>query len=158
MAGNKTSSLVGKQASRRIPFRSYGVALLSVTVALGVTLLLRPWLDLTITPIFMLAVMVSAWYGGWQPGLVATVLSTLAINYFFIEPLYSLQILNLETIVRLSTFIAVAGSIGWLNQSRREALQTVKENLRGVMSIALKVCSSLWESESRTRSRPGNGG
>jgi hypothetical protein len=31
---------------------------------------------------FIVAVFVSAWYGGLKPGLVATILSTLAATYF----------------------------------------------------------------------------
>jgi PAS domain S-box-containing protein len=146
MAGHKTSSPVGK-ASRRIQLRSYGVTLLSVALALGVTLLLRPWLQPTIMPIFMLAVMVSAWYGGWKTGLVATVLSTLAINYFFIEPLYSLHILNVETIVQLSTFLTVAGAIGLLNQSRSTALESAKENLQALQAAMSREQMALAEAE-----------
>lgn len=82
----------------------FGVAVLSVAVALGLTLLLVPWLYPTVTPLFFVAVMVSTWLGEWEAGLLATVLSTMAISYFFIEPLYSLQIVNVGTVVRLSLF------------------------------------------------------
>jgi K+-sensing histidine kinase KdpD len=37
-------------------------------------------------PLFYAAVTVSAWYGGMKPGLLATILSTLVINYFFVAP------------------------------------------------------------------------
>ncbi len=53
----------------------YGVALLSVTLTLIVRLLLHPFLD-TDAPLllFTLSVMVSAWYGGYGPGVMATLL------------------------------------------------------------------------------------
>jgi K+-sensing histidine kinase KdpD len=85
-----------------------GVAVFSVALALGLTLL-APWLSPTVMPLFFVAVMVSAWLGGWEAGLLATVLSTLAISYFFIAPLY------LGTLVRLSLFAIAAGLISWLN-------------------------------------------
>ena len=38
---------------------------------------------------FFLAVMLSAWYGGFGAGLIATILSALALDYFFISPIYA---------------------------------------------------------------------
>jgi PAS domain S-box-containing protein len=127
--------------------RSYGTALLCVALALGMTLLLLPWLSPTITPLFLLAVMVSAWYGGGRAGLLATVLSTLAINYFLIEPFYSLHILNLETVVRLSTFLIAAGLISSLNQSRRTALKNARENLQALQAAMSREQAALAEVE-----------
>lgn len=65
----------------------YGVAILTVILAL----LLKLGLELLIetdTPflVFFSAVMVSAWFGGIGPGLLATVLATLCSDYFFISP------------------------------------------------------------------------
>lgn len=77
----------------------YGVALLSVALALGINLKLSPYLDATPTPPFFAAVMVSAWYGGLGPGLLATAVSTVVINYFFVEPVYALSISNSATLV-----------------------------------------------------------
>jgi PAS domain S-box-containing protein len=94
-----------------------------VAVALGLTLLLTPWLYPTVTPLFFVAVMISAWLGGWESGLLATVLSTLAISYFFIEPLYSLQVINIGTVVRLSLLAIAAGLVSCLSQSQRRALE-----------------------------------
>ncbi|WP_404785925.1 ATP-binding protein [Altericista sp. CCNU0014] len=112
--------------------RFYGVALLSVALALGLTLLLLPWLYPTPAALFFMAVMVSAWYGGLRAGLVAIVLSTVAIKYFFFEPYYSFTVNNLGAVVRLTVFLAVAVSIGILNQSRYKALQSAKTNLRAL--------------------------
>jgi two-component system, LuxR family, sensor kinase FixL len=68
---------------------TYGLACVSVAVALLVTLLSRP--DELVTPVFFLAIMLSAWFGGIGPGLLAALLATLAIAYGFLPPLYSLQ-------------------------------------------------------------------
>jgi two-component system sensor kinase FixL len=67
----------------------YGLAVLSVAVALIVTLLLRP--DELDVPVFFLAIMLSAWFGGIGPGLLAALSATLAIAYFFLPPKYSLR-------------------------------------------------------------------
>ncbi|MFN6484696.1 MULTISPECIES: PAS domain S-box protein [unclassified Nostoc] len=107
----------------------YGVALLSVALALWTTLLLDPYLTPTPAALFFAAVMVSAWYGGLGPGLIATVLSTLAINYFFFKPLYSLNISH-SLVIPLVVFMLTAGLISWLNESRRTAQQQAEANLK----------------------------
>jgi len=84
----------------------YSVAVLAVLLALGLMLWLDPWLGMTQSPFLMFfgAVMVSGWYGGIKPGVLATFLSALLSNYFFIDPKYSLA-LALPSSVRLSLFL-----------------------------------------------------
>jgi len=108
----------------------FGIAVLSVALATGLTELLQLWLFPRITPLFFLAIMVSAWHGGIRPGLLAAILSTFAINYFFVPPYYSLQIANLETIVQLCTFFAVAWIISSLNQSQLDSIQKAETALQ----------------------------
>ncbi|MEH2159257.1 PAS domain S-box protein [Nostoc sp.] len=108
----------------------YGVAFLAVALALWTTLLLNPYLTPTPAALFFAAVMVSAWYGGLGPGLLATVLSTLAINYFFFKPLYPQNITNLNIVVPLAVFMLTAGLISWLNESRRAAQRQAEESLK----------------------------
>ncbi len=129
---SKRRAQQAREGSGGVPLRAYGVTILCVAIALAITLLLVRWLYPTTTPLFLVAVMVSAWYGGWQSGLLATVLSTLAINYFFIEPFYSLDILNVATGVRLSTFLTAAVAISLLDQSRRRALNSTREALQAL--------------------------
>src|SRR5215204_3230755 len=62
----------------------YGVAALAVGVVLALKLLLDPWITAE-SPFLLLAgaVVVSAWFGGLGPGLLATFLGALCANYFF---------------------------------------------------------------------------
>ncbi|HIK18171.1 MAG TPA: PAS domain S-box protein [Leptolyngbyaceae cyanobacterium M33_DOE_097] len=110
----------------------YSVALLSVALALGTTLLLGSYLETTLTSLFFVAVMVSAWYGGLKPGIVATVLSTLAINYFLIEPIYALSIPDLGTLVRLGVFVMAAILISSLNAAQRLAQRRAEVNFKSL--------------------------
>ncbi|MBD2725080.1 PAS domain S-box protein [Nostoc sp. FACHB-892] len=110
----------------------YVIALLSVALALGATLLLKTYLTPTPAALFFAAVMVSAWYGGLGPGLLATVLSTLAINYFFFKPVYSLNIININFLVPLLVFMLTAGLISLLNESRRIAQRKAEASLKSL--------------------------
>jgi PAS domain S-box-containing protein len=67
------------------------IALLSVAVALGLSLLLRPW-HFPYWFAFLVAGVGSAWVGGRVAGWTAVILSTLACDYFFQRPYYSLAI------------------------------------------------------------------
>ena len=107
---------------RSAHLRSYGVALFSTVLVLSISLWLFPWIQSTPTALFFMAVMISAWYGGLCPGLVATILSTLAINYYFIPPYYSLNIAEPGSFIYLSVFLAAALLISGLNEARRAAL------------------------------------
>jgi two-component system, LuxR family, sensor kinase FixL len=67
----------------------YSLAVSSVAFAVIITHLFRP--DVLYSPLFFLAIMLSAWFGGFGPGLVAALLSTLSINYFFLHPIHTVQ-------------------------------------------------------------------
>ncbi|MCC5655852.1 PAS domain S-box protein [Nostoc sp. XA010] len=110
----------------------YGIALLSFALALGATLLLNAYLTATPAALFYVAVMVSAWYGGLGPGLLATVLSTLAINYFFFKPFEPHNITNLSRLVPLVVFILAAGLISSLNESRLTAQRKAEATLKSL--------------------------
>lgn len=84
----------------------YGVAVLAVVLALLLMLWLNPWVAMTQSPFLMFfgSVIVSAWYGGMEAGLLATFLSAVLSTYFFIYPIHSLT-LDLTNSVRLLLFV-----------------------------------------------------
>ena len=100
----------------------FGVAILTVASALLLTLLLWPWIEPHPTSLFLAAVTVSAWYGGLRPSLLATALSTLAVDYFFIAPVHQLE-LSLDNIVRSLVFVLVALLISWVDAARQRAIE-----------------------------------
>src|SRR5260370_20146599 len=99
-----------------------GVAVLSVAAA---TIGTR-WLGVQIapTPLFFCAVMLSAWFGGVWPGLLATALSMLAVAYYFIPPINSFAI-RVEYIPAFVLFSASALFVGWLSAKQRSAAQSL---------------------------------
>lgn len=73
--------------------RNYGVAVASVLIALVVMLALNPLIQLTNTPflLFFGATTLAALYGGQKAGWLASLLSAVCANYFFIEPIFQLE-------------------------------------------------------------------
>src|SRR5579883_3389243 len=65
----------------------YTIAVLLVPLAIALTFCFISFFNQSTFAFFYLAVYVSTWCGGRYPGLATTVLSLLAIDYFFIPPL-----------------------------------------------------------------------
>ena len=120
----------------------YALAVAATAAALILGLLLRPLIYPSTLAPFLLAVAVAALYGGIGPGVVASLLSAAALNYWFFPPLQVLAIAESSDVVRLLVFLAVAAVMTWLggtvrNQRRRAvradaALRASEERFRTV--------------------------
>src|ERR1022692_4886578 len=108
----------------RAPILRYGVAVLSTALALIPTILLADVSESRLA-LFGVAVMVSAWYGGWKPGVVATAFALTVSAYYSLTGQHS-PAESRTAIIRLSLFFFVAMLICWLNA----ALRAAQENLR----------------------------
>jgi len=100
------------------PLTSYGVAVAAVATALTFRIWPRP--EPSPFPLFYVAVMVSAWAGGLGPGLLATALSAVACDFYFLPP-HGAFATRLDDLLRLSVFILSAGLISSLAAARRRA-------------------------------------
>src|SRR5438132_8401866 len=67
----------------------YGLSVLLVAICTAVTFPLQGFG--VRTSLFFPAVLLSTWLGGTGPGLLAVLLSTLSINFFFTEPFLAFQ-------------------------------------------------------------------
>ncbi|HAX74523.1 MAG TPA: hypothetical protein DCY88_01475, partial [Cyanobacteria bacterium UBA11372] len=102
-------------------FLPYGVAIGSTAIALLLSLWLELFLSRTIGAFFYIAIIVSAWYGGFRAGSVAIVLSMLAINYFFLPPIHRFLIGSPEDVLPLGIFLMVALVINLLTSNLQES-------------------------------------
>ncbi|MBD1915698.1 MULTISPECIES: PAS domain-containing protein [Cyanophyceae] len=86
--------------------KTYGLAVLSVAMALLLMGLLNLIANMAMTPflLFFGSVVVAAWWGGAASGLLAMGLSALVSNYFFMAPYYSLS-LDTLSIIRVVVFV-----------------------------------------------------
>src|SRR5712672_3479387 len=82
--------------SRRI---AYSLAVLAPAISLLIRWPLWPVLgDAVPHMTFFPAVMIAAYYGGFGPGLLATLLSALAANYFFTAQLPSFHVRSINDV------------------------------------------------------------
>jgi len=124
-------------APARAPILRYGVAILSTTLALIPALLLADVAESRLA-VFGVAVMVSAWYGGWKPGLVATSFALTVSAYFSLAGEHTPAQYR-AAIVRLALFFFVALLICWFNAALRaaqEGLRRSELNFRSLVTNA----------------------
>ena len=76
---------------------------------------------------FVLPVSLSAWYGGFRPGLFATLVSAVVAEVFFVRPYLQVKIDAGVDAVHFILFLFVGGLISWLSERRLvEALAAKK--------------------------------
>jgi signal transduction histidine kinase len=131
------------------------VAAALVVLATALTFLVEP-LEHAPSPPFLAAVALAAWYGGLGPGILATALSVLALDFFFVSPVYSFGV-GLVDGVRMGTFILVAVLLSSLDAARRrletglrqrdrrraEFLATMAHELRNFLAAATNALNVL---------------
>ena len=107
----------------------YGFAVLLVALATGVRVALRPIIPTGFPFLtFFLAVMLAAWRGGVGPGLLASVLSTLAADLLFIEPLYEFHLAAGYYWVSLGVFAVETVAITMLIDRINRTQDTLRES------------------------------
>ena len=121
----------------RAPILRYGVAVLSIILALIPALLLSDVVESRLV-VFAVAIMVSAWYGGWKPGLVATSFALTVSAYFSLAGAQSEHDYR-KAIIHLGLFVFVALLICWFNaalRSAQEGLRRSEVNFRSLVTNA----------------------
>src|SRR5215470_2533387 len=134
----------------RAPSRTaqYGVAVVSSVGALLVCLLLegalngRPPLAL-----FMIPVMVSAWFGGLGPGLLAALLSGLASDYFLTKPHFTFFNFDMADREGLTLFLTISGLLTWLIETTRVARQRLGAGTRDAEQRQIELEEQIVERE-----------
>ena len=102
------------------PAFRFSLAIALVGTALAVTLLLQSVVSTAGFLFFYIAVVASAWFGGYWPGWLAVALSAVTVEYFFMAPIRSFGV-NRESVPILIEFAASALIVGWFSSWRRQA-------------------------------------
>jgi len=116
----------------RLALLSNGLAVALVAAALRLTLLLQSSISLTGYIFFYAAVVAASWFGGKWSGGLAVILSTLAVEYFFIPPIHSFGVRR-EFVPVFIEFAVTSVVIAWFSSWRKEAeaaLQRARDELQ----------------------------
>src|ERR1700722_4585103 len=99
----------------RTPLAAYGVALLATAVSLLLRLAIWPFVGGQPTySSMLLAVVISAYYGGFWPGMLSTFVGALGVDLFITGPQFELMPAAPGEVVGLVLFIVVGTIISGL--------------------------------------------
>jgi two-component system CheB/CheR fusion protein len=106
----------------------YGFAIATVLAASGLTWAIPPLRAQSPASLMLTAIVLSALYAGLGPGLVATALSLVIINSYFVPP-HPYQILPtaVADVVRLGVFVMLALLVSSLSDKRRRAERKLRQ-------------------------------
>ncbi len=119
----------------RAPILRYGVAVLSITLALIPALMLSDVFESRLV-VFAVAIMVSAWYGGWKPGLVATSFALTVSAYFSLAGAHAPSEYH-KAVIHLVLFVFVALLICSFNAALRSAQEQLRRSEINFRSLVI---------------------
>jgi PAS domain S-box-containing protein len=113
----------GNIAGRGTGMRCMAIALLPPVLAIVLQWFYQPLLDAHVWLFFYPAVFASAWLGGVWPGIVATVLTSLAAWWLFLPPRFSFALEDIGSSLALVIFATLGVLVSLLHQRLRIAQQ-----------------------------------
>jgi PAS domain S-box-containing protein len=106
----------------------YAIAVLAIAVALVASKAAVAFLHIEpFVSLFLCAIMVVAWFGGFGPGLLATVLGFLTFDYYLVAPINTFTV-DPKQLPRLALFLAVGLFVNWLSASQRTAARSLRRS------------------------------
>jgi len=127
--------------------------LLSRSAAKG-ALSARSLFATTAYSLFLAAVMLTSWYGGLTPGLLAILFSLLALDRYFVSP-EPAGILSRDKFIHMSIFLLAAGIINYLNRARMRAEESLLESHQALRSEVSKRTADLQHANDTLRRLSG---
>ena len=135
------------EASQAVRILAAFLTPLLIAIAMAVS---WPLFSTNPVTIFLLAVVISAYFGGFWPGVISLVISFLLTTFFFIEPYYSLKSPDPDNLVRILTvgsiglFISVVCGLMRLEKRRAEdsvaSVRKSEERFRTTLETLLEGC------------------
>jgi PAS domain S-box-containing protein len=111
--------------------------------------LLARWLEPSYEFLFIAANAVTAWLCGSRYGVAATLLSALAIDFFFLPPTNSFAIAGAGGQVKFVLFLAANAAVIWLIQYARSTRSRLAESELKYRSLAELIPFGGWTADSR---------
>lgn len=102
--------------------KQYGIALGSAVIAILLRFVAEPYLGDTLPFVtFLLAIVVTTWWGGIGPSLTALILGALLWNWFFVNPRYAFTMGNHVDQAGMAIYLTTGVAIIWYVQIWRWA-------------------------------------
>jgi PAS domain S-box-containing protein len=124
-----------RRLSKSSAISRYGIAVLSVAMAIVVAGLLTVFLHTEpIASAMISAVMFAAWFGGFGPGLLAIALAVVTIHYYVTPPINSFALKNnlfslgIAELPRLILFSIAAVFVTFLSSAQRAAAESLRRS------------------------------
>src|SRR5208283_868348 len=157
-SGIDADESVAHRSSGALPLnylQRYGLAVVSIAVALGISLLLQHFgFRVPSALLLLFAVAISSWYAGAGSGVLAAILSTISFYWYFVEPVRTISINRSEIpyFVIFTAFAALLSRFGTFRQRAEADLRQTHDQLKvewpklGSRTIALLyfAFSSCW--------------
>jgi two-component system sensor histidine kinase KdpD len=130
----KRDKTLTRQQSRRWWAYLLGVALVVLSTALGV--LMRPHVSpTTIIMIYLLSVVVSAFYFGLGPSIMVSVLSVLAFDFFHVPPFLTFAVADTQYVFTFLVLLLVGVVISYLTSRVRQQTEAARRRERQTASL-----------------------
>ncbi len=123
---------------RRIHLQHYALAILSVAVALGASLVFEHFHFRVPSALLLLfAVAISSWYGGPGPAALAVLLSVITFYWYFVQPVQTFYIYwsQIPYFILFTAFAALVSWLGTVRQRVEADLRQSRDLLREQASI-----------------------
>lgn len=131
-----TSASAAHQEKKPMPWRVYGFSLAMVIVATLINFSIYPYLSTSnLIMIYLLAVTMVALFGEIGPSILASALSVLAYDFFFIPPYNSFAISDIEYVITLFIMLLVANVISYLTLLTKHQAKAAKFAERQITSL-----------------------
>src|SRR5688572_18736872 len=112
---------------------TYGVAVVSVAVALALSVLLEPFLGDARPYLAVLgAVVVSVWHGGWRPAAFAAMIGYVGTVCLFLMPRHKDDVPTSDFAEELAAYVVSCGVVILLGELWRRARQRAEQHLKSL--------------------------
>jgi two-component system, OmpR family, sensor histidine kinase KdpD len=116
--------------------KHYAWAVLSVTIVTVVGAILTPYFDLiNIVLLYLLPVLVSAVRWGRGPSFLSSFLGVLTFNFFFVPPVFTLEVGNVQHLFALIVFFLVALVTGTTATKLKNELEKATEREKRTLTL-----------------------
>jgi Domain of unknown function (DUF4118) len=137
---------------QRLVLVAYVIPLATVGGAVVATYLLGSTIKYT-PNLFLCAVVLSSWLGGVGAGIFSVLLSAIAMDYYFIPPIYALGI-SLEETPDMILFISLGLFVNWLKECGNQAKNSLIEEHDEKNVVTVEKITDLGKEDSLQQKRP----